>query len=126
MAKRKARVGDETFDEFLAQQGILGACEERAIKEIIAAQRAEANEDTGYYEDRNGRTHEDSRRQLDRLLDPANTFGDARHLATRRQRGWTYAESRTGMTRDRKNSMSRRIKRTTEPGRTRQERASAT
>ena len=32
----------ETFDEFLAGQGMLGTCEERAIKEIIAEQPAEA------------------------------------------------------------------------------------
>ena len=42
MAKRKARVSDETFDEFLAQQRILGACEQRAIQEITAEQLAEA------------------------------------------------------------------------------------
>ena len=39
---RTARVSEETFDEFLAQQEMLGTCEERAIKEIIAAQLAEA------------------------------------------------------------------------------------
>ena len=42
--KRKARVSEETFDEFLAQQEMLGTCEERAVKEIIAAQLAEAVE----------------------------------------------------------------------------------
>jgi hypothetical protein len=36
--KNKARVSEETFDEFLAEQGMLGTCEERAIKEIIAEQ----------------------------------------------------------------------------------------
>jgi antitoxin HicB len=41
---RKPRVSKETLDEFLAQQGILGTCEERAIEEIIAAQLAEAIE----------------------------------------------------------------------------------
>ena len=40
--KKKARVSEETFDEFLAEQGMLGTCEERAIKEIIAEQLAEA------------------------------------------------------------------------------------
>lgn len=38
MVKRITRVSEETFDEFLAQQGMLGTCEERAIKEIIAEQ----------------------------------------------------------------------------------------
>ena len=32
----KARVSDQTFDEFLGQQGLLAACEMDAIKEIIA------------------------------------------------------------------------------------------
>jgi antitoxin HicB len=40
--KSKGRVSEETFDEFLAEQGMLGMCEERAVKEIIAAQLAEA------------------------------------------------------------------------------------
>jgi len=39
--KNKARVSEETFDKFLAEQGMLGTCEERAIKEIIAEQVAE-------------------------------------------------------------------------------------
>ena len=42
MTKKKGRVSKETFDEFLAEQGMLGSCEERAIKEIIAEQLAEA------------------------------------------------------------------------------------
>jgi len=41
---RKARVSEETFDELLAQQEMLGTCEKRAIKEIIATQSAEAME----------------------------------------------------------------------------------
>jgi hypothetical protein len=37
MAKKNdARVSEETFDEFLAEQGMLGTCEERAIEEIKA------------------------------------------------------------------------------------------
>jgi antitoxin HicB len=40
----KARLSEETFDEFLAQQEMLGTCEERAVKEIIAAQLAEVVE----------------------------------------------------------------------------------
>jgi hypothetical protein len=41
MMKKKAGVSEESFDEFLAKQGMLGTCEERAIKEIIAEQVAE-------------------------------------------------------------------------------------
>ena len=42
MVRKKARVSDETFDDLLAEQGMLGVCEERAIKEIIAEQLTEA------------------------------------------------------------------------------------
>jgi hypothetical protein len=31
-SKRKASISEETFDEFLASQGILEACEDRAIR----------------------------------------------------------------------------------------------
>jgi len=40
-------VSDETFDEFLAGQGMLEACEDQAIKEIIAAQIVEAPQTQG-------------------------------------------------------------------------------
>ena len=33
-------MSDETFDDFLAEQGLLQACENHAIKEIIADQLA--------------------------------------------------------------------------------------
>jgi hypothetical protein len=36
----KGSVSDETFDDFLAEQGLLQACENQAIKEIIADQLA--------------------------------------------------------------------------------------
>jgi antitoxin HicB len=70
MAKQKARVSDETFDEFLAQQGILGVCEERAIKEIIAEQLVEAMKTQGITKTAMAERMKTSRRQLDRLLDP--------------------------------------------------------
>jgi len=34
--KRKASVSEETFDEFLAEHGMLEACEDHAVKELIA------------------------------------------------------------------------------------------
>jgi len=71
MAKRKAHVSDETLDEFLAQQGILGECEERAIKEIIAEQLVEAMKTQGITKTAMAERMKTSRRQLDRLLDPA-------------------------------------------------------
>ena len=32
---KRPRVSDETFDDFLGEQGLLAVCEEDAIKEII-------------------------------------------------------------------------------------------
>jgi antitoxin HicB len=69
--KKKARVSKETFDEFLAEQGMLGTCEERAIKEIIAEQLAEAMKAQGITKSAMAERMKTSRRQLDRLLDPA-------------------------------------------------------
>ena len=69
--KKKASVSKETFDEFLAEQGVLGACEERAIKEIIAEQLGEAMKAQGITKSVMAERMRTSRRQLDRLLDPA-------------------------------------------------------
>lgn len=69
--KKKARVSKETFDDFLAEQGILGTCEERAIKELIAEQLAEAMKAQGITKSAMAARMQTSRRQLDRLLDPA-------------------------------------------------------
>jgi plasmid maintenance system antidote protein VapI len=69
--KRKAHVSGETFDELLAEQGMLGTCEERAIKEIIAEQLAEAMKAQGITKSAMAERMRTSRRQLDRLLDPA-------------------------------------------------------
>jgi antitoxin HicB len=69
--KKKARVSQETFDEFVAEQGMLGACEECAIKEIIAEQLAEAMKAQGITKSAMAERMKTSRRQLDRLLDPA-------------------------------------------------------
>jgi antitoxin HicB len=69
--RKKASVSRETFDEFLAEQGVLGTCEERAIKEIIAEQLAEAMKAQGITKSAMAERMRTSRRQLDRLLDPA-------------------------------------------------------
>lgn len=71
MAKKKTQVSAESFDDFLAEQGMLGACEDRAIKEIIAAQLAEAMKAKGITKTAMAERMKTSRRQLDRLLDPA-------------------------------------------------------
>jgi antitoxin HicB len=69
--KLKASVSQETFDDFLAYQGMLGACEDHAIKEIIADQLAAAMEQQGITKVEMAARMKTSRRQLDRLLDPA-------------------------------------------------------
>src|ERR1035441_8883320 len=56
--KKKDKVGS-SFDDFLAEQGILEECEEQAVKQILADQIKAAMQT--------------SRRALDRLFDPTNT-----------------------------------------------------
>jgi transcriptional regulator GlxA family with amidase domain len=68
---RKGRVSDETFDEFLAEQGTLEACEDHAVKELIAEQLAAAMEAQGLTKVQMAARMKTSRRQLDRLFDPA-------------------------------------------------------
>ena len=68
--KRKGSVSKETFDEFLAEQGILAACEEHAVKELIAEQLAAAMEEQGLTKVEMAARMKTSRRQLDRLFDP--------------------------------------------------------
>jgi hypothetical protein len=38
--KHKGAVSEETFDDFLASQGMLEVCEDQTIKEILAEQLA--------------------------------------------------------------------------------------
>ncbi|MBV9112157.1 MAG: XRE family transcriptional regulator [Hyphomicrobiales bacterium] len=70
-SKRKGNVSTETFDDFLADQGILEACEDHAIKELVAEQLAEAMEKQGLTKMEMAARMRTSRRQLDRLFDPA-------------------------------------------------------
>ena len=69
--KRKGSVSAETFDEFLAEQGILEATEDHAVKELIAEQIAAAMEQQGLTKVEMAARMKTSRRQLDRLFDPA-------------------------------------------------------
>ena len=62
----------ETFDDFLAEQGMLEETEEQAIKEIIAEQIKEAMVAQGMTKTAMAARMKTSRRQLERLLDPAN------------------------------------------------------
>jgi antitoxin HicB len=68
----KARISDETFDDFLASENLLAACEEDAIKEIIADQIRDAMKVQGLTKTAMAARMKTDRRQLDRLLDPAN------------------------------------------------------
>jgi antitoxin HicB len=68
--KRNARVSEETFDEFLASQGMLDSCEDHAVKELIAEQLAAAMEEQGLTKVEMAARMKTSRRQLDRLFDP--------------------------------------------------------
>lgn len=68
----KARLSDETFDEFLASENLLGETEEMAIKEIIADQIRAAMVANGITKTAMARRMRTDRRQLDRLLDPRN------------------------------------------------------
>ena len=63
---------DETFDDFLAREGLLAACEEDAIKEIIADQIRAAMAEQHLTKTAMAARMKTDRRQLDRLLDPAN------------------------------------------------------
>ena len=68
---RKGSVSAETFDEFLAEQGILGGTEDHAVKELIADQVAAAMEQQGLTKVEMAARMKTSRRQFDRLFDPA-------------------------------------------------------
>ena len=69
--KKKGSVSEETFDDFLAEQGMLEACEDHAIKEMIADQLAAAMKEQGITKSAMAGRMKTSRRQLDRLFDPA-------------------------------------------------------
>jgi len=69
---RTGRIGS-SFDDFLAEQGMLAECEERAIKQILADQIKAAMEQDRLTKAAMAARMQTSRRALDRLLDPANT-----------------------------------------------------
>ena len=70
--KKKGKVGS-SFDVFLAEQGILGECEQQAIKQILADQIKAAMEKDSLTKAAMAHRMQTSRRALDRLLDPTNT-----------------------------------------------------
>jgi transcriptional regulator GlxA family with amidase domain len=71
--KKKGRIDrSESFDEFLAKDGILAETEDAAIKEIIADQIKAAMDKQKLSKTEMAARMRTSRRQLDRLLDPDN------------------------------------------------------
>ena len=70
--KRNGKVGS-SFDDFLAEQGILEECEEQAVKQILADQIKAAMEKDRLTKAAMAMRMQTSRRALDRLLDPTNT-----------------------------------------------------
>ena len=70
--KKKGKVGS-SFDGFLAEQGILEVCEEKAVKQILADQIKAAMEKDRLTKAAMAIRMQTSRRALDRLLDPTNT-----------------------------------------------------
>ncbi len=75
----------ETFDDFLAKEGLLAEAEDTAIKEIIADQIKVAMDKQHLSKSAMAARMKTSRRQLDRLLDPNNpsvTLATLRRAAT--------------------------------------------
>lgn len=70
--KKKGKLGS-SFDEFLAEEGILEVCEEQAIKQILADQILAAMKKDSLTKSAMAARMHTSRRALDRLLDPKNT-----------------------------------------------------
>lgn len=65
-------ISPETFDDFLAEQGLLDDAEDVAIKRVLAWQIAEAMKTQGITKTAMAARMQTDRRQLDRLLDPNN------------------------------------------------------
>lgn len=71
--KKKGRIDrTETFDAFLAADGLLAETEEAALKQVIADQIAAAMAEKRLTKSAMAVRMKTSRRQLDRLLDPKN------------------------------------------------------
>ena len=71
-SEAKGRISEETFDDFLAGQGMLEDAEDVAIKRVLAWQIAEAMAAQGLTKTAMAARMRTDRRQLDRLLDPDN------------------------------------------------------
>ncbi|MEX2318627.1 MAG: Fis family transcriptional regulator, partial [Bauldia sp.] len=71
--KKEGRIDrTETFDDFLAADGLLAETEEAALKQLIADQITTAMAEKRLTKTAMAARMRTSRRQLDRLLDPKN------------------------------------------------------
>ena len=69
-----------SFDAFLAEEGLLEACEEQAIKELLAEQIKRAMQENGLTRTHMAARMQTSRAALNRLLDPQNASVTLRTL----------------------------------------------
>lgn len=69
--KKNPHVGS-SFDDYLAEEGILAEAESVAIKRVIAYQISQLMEDEGISKTEMARRMKTSRSSLERLLDPEN------------------------------------------------------
>ena len=69
-----------SFDNFLAEEGLLEACEEQAIKELLAEQIRRAMQENGLTRTDMAARMQTSRAALNRLLDPQNASVTLRTL----------------------------------------------
>ena len=68
MTDERGSIGS-SFDDLLAEEGLLEACEQQAIKELLAMQVGEAMREQGLTKTEMARRMGTSRAALDRLLD---------------------------------------------------------
>jgi antitoxin HicB len=83
--KLRSRISEETFDDFLEEQGLLAEAEDVAIKRVLAWQIAEGMKAQGITKTAMACAMKTDRRQLDRLLDTENksvTLSTLRRAAT--------------------------------------------
>ena len=71
-----------SFENFLAEEGLLAGVDEAAVKEVIAWQVGQAMRQRGLSKTAMAGAMQTSRTQLNRLLDPSNT-GVALHTLYR-------------------------------------------
>jgi antitoxin HicB len=79
------RVSEETFDDFLEEQGLLAEAEDVAIKRVLTWQIAEGMKAKGITKTAMASAMKTDCRELDRLLDPENksvTLSTLRRAAT--------------------------------------------